>query len=136
MCCLQILSPTLQLGLLSNRVLFVAQLLSCIYSFVTSWSVAHQAPPSMGFPRQEYWSGLPFPPPGDLPDSGIKPLSPALAGLSFTTEPSGKPFNRVYHEAKAFNFDELQFINISLKDYAFGINSRKSTTKDFSQFFS
>ena len=42
------------------------------------WTVAHQAPLSMGFPRQEYWSGLPFPSPGDLPNPGIKPLSPAL----------------------------------------------------------
>ena len=48
---------------------------------------AHQAPLSMGFSRQEYWSGLPFPPPGDLPNPGIKPaslMSPALAGRSFT----------------------------------------------------
>ena len=46
-----------------------------------------QAPPSMGFPRQEYWSGLPFPPPGDLPDPGIEPTFPALTGRFFTTEP-------------------------------------------------
>ena len=46
--------------------------------FVTPWTVGHQAPPSMGFPRQEYWSGLPFPSPGDLPDAGIEPRSPAL----------------------------------------------------------
>ena len=63
--------------------------------FVTLWAVAHQAPLSMGFPRQEYWSGLPFPPAGDLPDPGIKPKSPAspalLAGRSFTTEAPGKP---------------------------------------------
>ena len=45
----------------------------------------------MGFPRQEYWSGLPFPSPGDLPDPGIEPMSPALAGGFFTTEPPGKP---------------------------------------------
>ena len=54
--------------------------------FVTPWSVAHQAPLSMGFPRQEYWSGLPFPSPDYLPDPGIKPrslLSPALAGGFF-----------------------------------------------------
>ena len=44
----------------------------------------------MGFPRQEYWSGFPFPPPGDLPDPGIEPMSPALAGGFFTTEPPGK----------------------------------------------
>ena len=47
-------------------------------------------PLSMGFPRQEYWSGLPFPSPGDLPDPGIDPVSPALAGGFFTTEPPGK----------------------------------------------
>ena len=51
--------------------------------------VAYQAPPSMGFSRQEYWSGLPFLSPGDLPDPGIKPGSPALAGSFFTTEPAG-----------------------------------------------
>ena len=58
--------------------------------FVTPWTVARQAPLSLGFPRQEYWSGLPFPP-GDLPDSGIEPLSSALAGGFFITEPPGKP---------------------------------------------
>ena len=67
---------------------------SCVCLFETPWTVAHQAPPSMGFPKQEYWSGLPFPPPGDLPNPGIKPISPvspALAGGYFTTEPPGKP---------------------------------------------
>ena len=53
--------------------------------------VAHQAPPSMGFSRQEYWSGLPFPSPGDLPDPGIKPRSPALQADTLTSEPLGKP---------------------------------------------
>ena len=48
------------------------------------------APLSMGFPRQEYWNGLPFPPPEDLPNPGVKPASPALAGGFFTTEPPGK----------------------------------------------
>ena len=63
--------------------------------FVTPWTVAHQAPLSMGFPRQEYWSGLPFPPPGHLPNLGMEPTSPAspaLAGGFFTTELPGKPF--------------------------------------------
>ena len=50
-----------------------------------------QAPLSMGFPRQEYWSGLQFPSPGDLSDPGIEPVSPALAGGFFTTESPGKP---------------------------------------------
>ena len=60
-------------------------------SFVIPWTVAHQAPLSMRLPRQDYWSGLPFPSPGHLPDPGIKPMSPALAGGLFTTEPPGKP---------------------------------------------
>ena len=55
--------------------------LSCL-TFVTPWSVAHQAPLSMRFPRQEYWSGLPFPSPGDLPDPGIEPRSLALQVIS------------------------------------------------------
>ena len=52
--------------------------LSCGLLFATPWTVAYQAPPSMGFSRQKYWSGLPFPTPGDLPDPGIKPGPPAL----------------------------------------------------------
>ena len=68
--------------------------LSRVRFFVTPWTVAHQAPPSMGFSRQEYWSGLPFPSPGDLPDPGIKPtspVSPALAGEFLATVAPGKP---------------------------------------------
>ena len=63
---------------------------------MTPWAVAHQAPLSMGFSRQEYWSGLQFPTPGDLPNPGIKPMSlasPALAGECFTTAPLGKPID-------------------------------------------
>ena len=59
-------------------------------SFVTLWTVARQAPLSVRFPRQEYWSRLPFPSPGDLPDLGIKTVS-CLAGRFFTTGPPGKP---------------------------------------------
>ena len=58
---------------------------------VTPWTVAHQAPLSMGFSRQEYWSGLPFPSPGNLPDPGIEPRSPALQACALTSEPPGKP---------------------------------------------
>ena len=54
---------------------------------MTPWTVAHQAPLFMGFSRQEYWSGLPFPSPGDLPDPGIEPVSPALQAISLP--PSG-----------------------------------------------
>ena len=52
--------------------------LSRVQLFATPWTVAYQAPPSVGFPMQEYWSGWPFPSPGDLPDPGVKPRSPAL----------------------------------------------------------
>ena len=67
---------------------------------VTSWTLAYSAPLSMGFPRLEYWNGLLFPSPGDLPNPGIKPTfsaSPALASRFFTTEPSppGKPQKHV-----------------------------------------
>ena len=65
--------------------------LSRVRLFVTPWTIAHQAPPSLGFSRQEYWSGLPFPSPGDLPDPGIKPRSPALQADTLTSEPPGKP---------------------------------------------
>ena len=71
-----------------------AQLLSCVWLFATPWSVACQAPKSMGFPRQEHGSGLPFPSQGDLPDPGIKLaslMSPTLAGGFFTTGSPRKP---------------------------------------------
>ena len=58
---------------------------------VTSWTAAHQVPLSVGFSRQEYWSRLPFPSPGDFPDPGIKAISSALAGRFLITEPPGKP---------------------------------------------
>ena len=58
---------------------------------MTPWTVACHAALSMGFPRQEYWSGLPFPSPGDLPDSEVTPASPALVGGLFTAEPPVKP---------------------------------------------
>ena len=71
-------------------------MLSCfsyVPLFVTPWIVAHQDPLSMGFSKQEYWSGLPCSPPGDLPNPGIKPMSPVLASGVFTTVTSGKPTN-------------------------------------------
>ena len=58
------------------------------------WTVAHQVPPSMGFSRQKYWSGLPFPSPGDLPNAGIEPRSPALQADALTSEPPGKQCRR------------------------------------------
>ena len=66
--------------------------LSRVQLFATSWTVAHQAPLSMGFSRQEYWSGLPFPFPGNLPNPGkIEPRSPKLQAGTLTSEPPGKP---------------------------------------------
>ena len=70
-----------------------AQLLSHVRFFVTPWAVGRQVPLSTGFSRQEYWSGLPFPPPGDLPDPGTvpaSPVAPSLAGGFFTTSATWK----------------------------------------------
>ena len=73
---------------MKNRDLVLkVKLLSCVGLFVTLWTVAYQAPPSMGFSRQEYWSGLPFPSPGDLPDPGIKPRSPEFQVDTLPSEP-------------------------------------------------
>ena len=67
-------------------------------SLVTPWTVACQVPLSVEFSRQEYWSRLPFLPPGDLPNPGIKLVSPALADRFFTTESPGKPlYNRIFY---------------------------------------
>ena len=68
------------------------KLLSCVRLFATPWTAAYQAPPSMGFSRQEYWSGLPLPSPGDLPDLGIEPVSPAFQADALTSEPPGVSF--------------------------------------------
>ena len=76
---------------LENRKKVKVKSLSHVRLFATPWSVARQAPPSMGFSRQEYWSGLPFPSPGDLPNPGIEPQSPALHADSLPSEPPGKP---------------------------------------------
>ena len=74
----------------------------CVQLFATLWTAAHQAPLSMGFSRQEYWSGLPFPTPGDLPDPGIKPMSFYVSRIAdgfFTTDPPGKPIKLLYNPA-------------------------------------
>ena len=70
--------------------------LSRVRLFATPWTVAHHAPLSMGFSRQEYWSGLLFPSPEDLPNPGIKPGSPALQADALTSEPPGKSINPCY----------------------------------------
>ena len=66
-------------------------------SFVTPWTIARQAPLSMDFSRQENWSGLPCPPPGDLPDPGMEPMFPAWQADLFTTESPGKPMSCSYY---------------------------------------
>ena len=78
--------------MLSSVVRYVVYSVSHVQLFAVPQTVAHQVPLSMGFPRQEDWSGLPFPSLGDLPYPGIEPASPALAGRFFTTEPPGKPW--------------------------------------------
>ena len=74
----------------SNLVKVKVKSLSHVQLFATPWTVAYQAPPSMGFSRQECWSGLPFLSPGDLPDLGIKPRSPTLQADALLSEPPGK----------------------------------------------
>ena len=90
-----------------------AQSLSCVRLVVTLWAVACQAPLSMEFSRQEHWSGLPFPPPGDLPGPGIEPtasVAPALAGGFFTTAPPGSP--QMQYKQKQMNITICQMSNI------------------------
>ena len=72
--------------------LVLVKSLSRVRLSATPWTVAYQAPPSMEFSRQEYWSGLPFPSPGYLPDPGIEPGSPTVQADALSSEPPGKPF--------------------------------------------
>ena len=82
---------------------------SSVRLFVIPWTVAHQAPPSMGFSRQDYWSGLPCPSPGDLPHPGIKPRSPTLQADALTSEPPGKPKIRKFKMFRS-NTDRLPWV--------------------------
>ena len=75
---------------------FKVKSFSRVQLFATSWTVAYQASPSVGFSRQEYWSGLPFPCPRDLPNPGIKTRSPTLQVDSLPSETPGKPFQQVF----------------------------------------
>ena len=76
------------------------QLLSCVQFFATPWTVVRQAPLAMGFSKEEYWSGLPSPPPRDLSNPGIYPRSPALQADSLPSELPGKPKNKLYFSLK------------------------------------
>ena len=80
--------------------------LSRVRLFATPWTVAYQASLSMGFSRQEYWSGLPFPSPGDLPDPGIAPRSPTLEADTLTSEPPGKPKSNYKSEVSLCNMKD------------------------------
>ena len=93
--------------------------LSRLQLFGTPWTVAYQAPPSMGFSRQEYWRGLPFPSPGDLPNPGIEPRSPTFQADALTSEPPGKPKEgtmqitgsvRSYEWRKAWRLDNTRIM--------------------------
>ena len=75
------------------KILYKSKWSRSLMSLCDPWTVAHQAPPSMGFSRQEHWSGFPFPSTGDLPDPGIKPRSPTLRADALTSAPQGKPLN-------------------------------------------
>ena len=84
-----------------------AQWLNRVLLFATQWTVTHQAPPSAGFSRQEYWSELPFPSQGDLPDPEIEPRSPALQADALTSEPPGKPPVYMFSSVQLYNHDRL-----------------------------
>ena len=85
--------------------------LSRVQPFVTPWTVAYQASPSMGFSRQECWSGLPFPSPGDLPDSGIESGSPTLQADALPSEPPGKPIPKKGSAKECSNYLTIALIS-------------------------
>ena len=107
------------------------KLLSHLGLSATPWTVAHQAPPSMEFSRQEYWSGLPFPSPGDLPDPGIEPGSPVLQADALPSEPGGIPMyiHKWKDIKKEGQSDICHSIDKPWKDYASGI-SQTQKNKD------
>ena len=86
-----LMSPSLAGKFFTTSATWKVKSLSHVRLVVTPWTVAHQAPLSMGFSRQEHWSGLPFPSPGDLPNPGIEPGSPALQADALSSELPGKP---------------------------------------------
>ena len=89
---MEFMPPTVEAWILKQRPPGKVKWLSHVRLFATPWTVPFQAPQSMGFSTQEYWSGLPFPSRGDFPNPGIEPRSPALQADSLPAEPPGKPF--------------------------------------------
>ena len=98
-----VISHEKRLLLLNNKVRKVkVESLSRVRLFATPWTVSYQAPPSVGFSRQEYWSGMPFPSPGHLPSPGIEPRSPALQAYALPFEPPEKPVVSIYFSAAPY----------------------------------
>ena len=95
--------------------------LSRVQLFATPWTVAHQAPPSVGFSRQKYWSRLPFPSPGNLLDPGIEPRSPSLQADALTSEPAGKTLTRIdflkkQRSSKEARYNTSEFFRLQRTD--------------------
>ena len=101
---------TYQVILTRNAEAVKVKSLSRVRLFANPWTVAYQAPPSMGFSRQECWSGLPFPSPGDLPDPGIKPGSPALRADALPSEPLGNLIK--------YRFEHIITISVPLRGFS------------------
>ena len=99
---------------------------SCLTLFMTSWIAAHKVPLSMEFSRQEYWSALPFPSLGDLPDPGMEPTTsvlPSLAGEFFTTAPPGKPL--IHTPKRSPNYRKWVVVNFSFFESSLGFSVRR-----------
>ena len=112
----------------SSMCAYVLNRFSCVQLFVTIWTVARQAPLSMGFSRQEYWSVLPCLPPGDLPDSGIEPTSftsPALEGRFLTTSTTWEAVSSTAHWIKASDQNTQRAVWVPFKPYWVTMNSRQ-----------
>ena len=103
--------------------------LSRVQLFAAPWTVAYQAPPSMDFSRQEYWTGLPFPSPGDLPDPGIEPRSSAFQADNLTSEPPGKFLCLLFHLMLKIFFEARSLIILILGIRKLSLRE----TKSFSQ---
>ena len=106
--------------------------LGCVHLFATPWTIAPQAPLFMEFSRQEYWSGLPFPFPGDLPDPGIESESPALHTDSLLSEPPGKLQCQLYHHSynKGSSITEIRYVVIFLSVRT-AVSINKTLSKSF-----